>query len=399
MDRTSVRFKQLGDKELWIIHGESWSIPVYATPMEREAEQIKCVGVAAAIPLSPGQYSALADRLAAAATEYSTTNGAVWVLDNLDSADGLAQYGERARGVTPEYYMQWEAEPKPMPANAITGIEVPKPAKPAELTSEMQAFIKRVWERTNLADVKLLSFLYDALCAEAQRWLLEDLKPLDLGFVRLAALPYRANWKQILLAKFPKIIRFFKMPKEKRDVSLALTDYVVEIKNSDLWAIDKKENYFHWTIEAIPTRTWHKYAEQKERNRLTSLSRSQYARAWARLIQKLEPRINDAMEHFILQTAIPCGAVLPGTHYGPAIVSPCVPKGRVVPVSRDHVETRVATPDPDAAPMVNPLSGEPKPISLQAQLLPESVPVIQFGVKDVRDAGRDMAEGPNGSTK
>lgn len=384
-DRTSLSFQAISDRELWVVKGRDWSIPIYAVMAERKGEEGgKALVIRAAVALSPIQNTALDNALAL--PQYTTPSGAIWVGEDEFELSDLSRMAEKAPGVTPAYYFKWgetaAAEP---PASTFTAVQVPTAPKPAA-TSDMQAFIKRIWERTNLADPKLLSFFYDAICNEAQRWLLEECKTLDLGFVKLAALPYRSNWKQILLAKFPKIIRFFKMSKEKRDAQLALTDYVVEIRNTDLWAIHPQLNYFHWTIEATPTRTWNQYVENREKDRLTKLSRGQYSRAWARLITQLEARITETFGHFVLQTAIPCGAVPASSYFGNQIVGPHVPRSHVRPISPDHTKTHVALPDPaDPPEEIN--DGEPQIVALEADLLPRKVPVVQFGVQDMRDSG------------
>src|ERR1700745_1698384 len=72
-------------------------------------------------------------------------------------------------------------------------------------TAEYRAFLKHVADTTGVASYEQLALVWPAIQQGALEWLVVRKKSVDLGFAILHPCPLRANWKSILLAKFPTL--------------------------------------------------------------------------------------------------------------------------------------------------------------------------------------------------
>lgn len=79
--------------------------------------------------------------------------------------------------------------------------------------------------------IDALEILWEALKIEATRCLAVERKPVDLGFVKIIPVPYRQNWKELLIAK-----------------GEAFHDAIDDPK---LMAIGQR-GFIRWTVECLP---------------------------------------------------------------------------------------------------------------------------------------------------
>ena len=85
------------------------------------------------------------------------------------------------------------------------------------------------------ANPAVMKAVWAALVQEAPAYLLEEQRSINMGFVELTAIPYRENWKQVLHAKFPKLVPSMKrVPSGMAEAYLFNIGWDAELLNSEL---------------------------------------------------------------------------------------------------------------------------------------------------------------------
>lgn len=123
---------------------------------------------------------------------------------------------------------------------------------------------------------------YNAFCKCMLDVLVNKQKFVDLGFCRLYPVPYRVNWKQILLQKTVSKIEK-KRRKGKRRYT-ALGEVLEEFLNNQLLAYNQQSKVINWTLEVDPQDLWFKMVRTAE------LARKKYRKHmyWLNLVETLK---------------------------------------------------------------------------------------------------------------
>lgn len=111
---------------------------------------------------------------------------------------------KKAPGITPERYYRWGGkEEKPM---AYTENLMPGRHEPNHLKSGTQdrVLIRQIAEECGLQS-SVVKIVIDGLNKVAADFLVSQHRVMDLGFVKLIAVPFRANWKEIVCFKLRKL--------------------------------------------------------------------------------------------------------------------------------------------------------------------------------------------------
>lgn len=368
---------QCGDQQLWVVSGPGWTLPVSAIPVKMDGSDAEYLAVSDIIGLTPPQYDAVNDILASAA---SSKDEAFWFVP----AAGMASIAVKAPGINAGFYVKWNGESPAKPSMSF-GIE-DKPERPDPAAST-KAFLDHVtWRARSMAREDVL-FLWQIIVEEMPAWLTERRKPLSFGYFTLWAVPYRANWKQILLAKFPNIASTMRMPRKERDARLSLTDVEASIHHTDLIEFHTDTRTVGWSIECAPTKHWGEFVKDAEYKRLRRLGPTDYAKWWDRAIWKLTDKIYDIFGSFVLKTILPCAEPVEGRAPRVYSLGACCPLGKVMPTSRDLCETSVVYYDA-SQPIVH--YGEPKSLAQEALVLPKVQP-LRFADENVRDDRRVLS--------
>lgn len=369
----------IGDKELWVAGSDTWSLPIYVTPCaDEETKTHFCFIVAALVP-TPSQQEALHEHFRKHSIEQAKDR---WVI----SASLISTLATHVDGVTPQFYLSWPAqdgfvEVGPSDEPEFFEVDVKESARPSK---DADDFVKLLFQETGMANIDEFRGIWAQLQILGADWIYKHQRTLDLGFVKLDALPYRANWKQIFLARYPWIARWFRLSREERNARLEVHNSAGWIRNSIMAELQPKEWFAHWTVEARPTKAWRKYIEGNERARRSRYSNYSYAVWWRSQINKLEGKIYDILGEFILGTASPCGGFSSGDIQGRRGLTPCVPKGRVLPEGESDSGSVVVSPDPTLE--VEDI-GEPGEVTFPTEPLQHSLPVIRLPVEDMRHSG------------
>ncbi len=202
-------------------------------------------------------------------------------------------------------------------------------------------FVRYVAQRVG-GKAGVFQAVWTAMLQEAPAYLLDKNKPISLGFGELYALPYRANWREIMQAKFPRLASALKKtPKELVPPFLINTGWDVELFNSDLVEMGGKDKHHGWCVIFAPNEEWFKIVRAYERDQRRSLGATKYATRFTKIVRKLSKRILKYFLNHVTQTTIPAAAVRHSPRSGGDYLVPHVPKGKVRPTSPEVGATYV----------------------------------------------------------
>lgn len=370
---TDMKMTECGDVQLWIIDGDSWALPVYAQPFKHRKDvyyQVK-----PAIAINHHQFETLDRRM----MEVSITRfDSAWCVPEKD----MEEYGEVAPGITPARYVKWEGCEAP---GKSTEIVVTKGKTRNEPTNDK--FLKYVNSQYALTgSTGELRHIWFILCTEMAKWVYHKQGEIDLGFAKLNALPYRRNWKQVLLSKFPKFMGLISKFKKRPAflANLALTDFPTEMRRTDLVAVGK-EKTIQWSLEITPTESWDKFVEENEASLLKKRGNASYVAYWKGRVDRAEDKSIEIFKSFVQATAVPCGTVRSASRGGGRRLVSLVPSGKVRPVSMDrgseHVVTESQTTDSQRK------DNTPAPVVENEDAPLSEMSVIRFTPPELRGGG------------
>lgn len=313
--------ERYGDQELWVAHGENWSFPLHVTWKLDRAKDEHYGLVAPAC----GAYKPQELALNALLQPHDIRHGQQeqWLIPRQKVETLLC----KAPGITPKFYYKWDVTMPYLPVLtravrkelSITSID------PSNSSPEA-CFIRHISEGYGIPN-SVVRIVMRAIREEAPRWMVEGRQPLDLGFCKLIAAPFRANWKEIVTQKFKKwrLLNMLKLRDRKALDEAGVPEALCSVHNV---GIKKGMKYkLDYTIEAIPTTVFDNIVNVVEAQRQASVTVS-YVASFEKTVEKLYPYLLQALESYCKKTQSPfarvyeCGAAgrarfLPtnGQHY------------------------------------------------------------------------------------
>lgn len=189
----------------------------------------------------------------------------------------------KAPGITVLRYYRW-------PGETIPPIETKPPVRTTIQQRGLTAYEKirgndpkrRSFVEWLAKDSKLSSSIINAVlnavASGAPTWMLIHRKPVDLGFCRLVAVPFRANWKEIVAFKAKaqgiKLRSIFKLPHAEATEALeecGLPAMMASPHNVGLrggWKIEDNAARIDYTLEAIASDQFEFAANRAEAHRI-----------------------------------------------------------------------------------------------------------------------------------
>lgn len=366
-----MTFESHNDRELWVVKLGKCQFPVYC-------RQGKIVGspvwhVVTALPIKPSELNELNDFLASHSRYANRTN---FYLDNPE------RVAFKASGITPEFYYVGSGDGETVDVRQDVG-------EPQQGLNAMAAerYAKYVFNHLKLEDWDTFRVVYSSIFSLMPAYLLRTMEPVDIGWAKLVALPFRANWKQILLAKFPGIATVCASRFTEIASNLAITDFAVESRKTDLLAVKRSMNGQHFVRirpEIIPSDSWSSYANKVERSRMAKTSLSGYVSHVGALVEKAWPFMLEAFVEFLRETRHPCGNLSSGDGIDGMALVPAAKVRGYDPRLNDHRPVHVVTQVPTGK--LYPLRKED--VGGEITDLPD-VPPVQPDTEDLRDAGDD----------
>jgi hypothetical protein len=285
------------DKQLWRIadhvDGLDYSWPLYATPV-RDCSDNEAYLVTLAIPVQDQRQRAFVyDRLTARAFD---SDGPQWLIRQ----SWFEKIAVKCRGITPEYYHKWGQQPELPTDNISTPEPDPDPVKAED-------FVRYVCNLAGQTDVPAMNLLYNMFCYNAVKWLLQEQKPLNLGFATLYAIPYRANWRGMLHARWPNIAALFRKKAADRDAALEAIGFTTCLYSTELVEMQTDQT-IGWTLEVVPTKSWDKEVLRTETETASkSPTPSSYLYRWSRMIKKRHDHIVHLFAAWLEKASRPLG--------------------------------------------------------------------------------------------
>lgn len=303
--KTMVLLRPVGDVELWYAEPEdcSWRLPLHIEWKENQATGGLYGLVVPGVCFYHAQMLAVESILGPSSMEAGLRR---WLLYR-PLVHSLLR---KAPGIHAEAYYHWPGGVHPpirSPYHAVTLRELEKPPpRRAEQFRSLAEFVSR--ERGLPSDVVLT--VLTALSQVGARWLLER-QVMDLGFVRLAALPFRINWKEIISFKCKpwNLLGIFRLKDKERDKMLdrlGLQAIACSVHNVGLRLGNPRR--VEYTIEALPTKSFEAAADKAEEERIKT-GRTAYVAFYEEAVELFYSFIVEALGNYVRKVVVPWGAV------------------------------------------------------------------------------------------
>lgn len=312
------------DKQLWLYEGDGFCLPVFireiTTPNEDSFLWLVWPALNFIHPAHKLFYQRMEEIAAARSDKFLV----------FDDPQAVSKTFRQAYGITPEFYYVWPGDRPYDESERVAPDDVP-PAEAEEIPKDIDdEFLKEVVARTQLCSLDAMRIIFRAITQVAVHWMLAKRKPINFGFMTLFAVPYRQNWKSIILGAFPKSYSIFSMPLKRQPDAIITSGIADAFSSRQLLDVAPITHWFHWKLEVIPSRLWDSVVERVETQRVSS-GRSAYANFIVRTITRQRDLIAAAYRYFICRSAQPCGRFDPMAPEGSQIIIPHTPKGGVRP--------------------------------------------------------------------
>ena len=241
------------------------------------------------------------------------------------------KFASDVRGLNPDYYRRWPgfAPPKIDPESASPDdIELePEPG----LSPQETAFLKRIAYMLSEVSWETLKIWWLTIRKEAIRQIAIERKSLDLGFIRIIPLPYRANWKEALCVRFSSLLSMFRKTPSERHEAMQAAGVYEALASVKLLAIDKRCHFAHWTLETIPSPEIERVMNEQEYARMQKVGPASYASS---VLSAMCKRLNSTLEilkYYAGRVSIPAGQKSEAKTFGSVKLVPAVEPGHVRP--------------------------------------------------------------------
>lgn len=304
----TIVLKPVGDVELWYVDAAdcTWRLPVHVE-WKRDDSNGNLYGL-----ILPGTcfYEVQALAMHSLLGRYTLEDrNDRWLLPRRD-VEALLR---KAPGIHAEFYYDWpdKAHP-PIPSSHGQSVML----RPRRLT-ESGSFAEFVSVHHNLpADV--VNVVLSAIAGAGATWLVRYRRTIDLGFVRLIAVPLRANWKEIVMFKGKSrgLLNILLMSKRERTQRLAAIHFPATLCSPH--NISLAGGRIDYSVEAMATNVFENTVEQVNEERMGA---GEYVAWHAKVIEHLYEPIVDCLARYARKTQAAWASVCKGRDgCGPAIV-------------------------------------------------------------------------------
>lgn len=259
------------------------------------------------------------------------------------------------------------------------------------------------WDRAVISDAPTASVVFDSFCLFMEHQLLNEQKPVNLGFAKISAVMARKTWDLVVFHKYNcEYLR-------RRRVNRAgvkfqpMEEYLCEsLAKENVTAWDEEKGIFRWTLNIVPTESFTLNCESLEAARKEkSGGLSQYVLSGQDQLKRQIPALYEAFIHFLKEARHPI-LVLPQSADRSSPLFTGKRRYRTGPKGAKKTHwTAALRPAPN-------LSGNPVVLGRSmdlgtAQVVAtenegvQSMSYLEQRKKDLRDTGQNMDESKDGS--
>lgn len=317
----TVNLYPYGDRELWYAQGEDWSLPLFVLWHEDKTIARHWALIEPCFSLYNSQHL-LMTKLFEAHDALGTKDR--WLILKPTCEAMLT----KAPGVTPERYYKWpDCKLRPLPAWKPISYspEHPNGVGEAMIREDNRAFVGYVAESSNIPS-SVVRIVLEAVADAAPRWMLEKRKPVDLGFCRILAAPFRGNWKEIISFKLgaSKLLSLFSNYRNgelmKELESVGLPEVMTSPHNIGLRA-----RRIDYVLEVTPAPRFEKFANEFS-HKVITLGHSSHVQHYEQMVENLYADLVEALRYYIKKVSTPFARVSHGFGSGLVRLLPAVRK-------------------------------------------------------------------------
>lgn len=294
-DNETVVLKPVGDVELWYAEpaDRAWRLPLHVE-WKRDDSDGALYGL-----IIPGTcfYHVQVLQMEAIIGAYSLEDRSDrWLVPRAHIEELL----HKAPGIHAEFYYQWpEKGHPPIPSQHGQSVEVRNRTVRSKRFDSFTHFISA----THNLPPDVVGVVLSAIAQSGTEWLVWHRQPIDLGFVRLMAFPFRANWKEIVLfkKKSADIIKALLSPRLIRSQRLTSMRFAATLCSPHNVALRGGAEYsrIDYSIEAMTTPGFDRNVESIEGDRIRQ---GNYAGQYSKAVEKIYDSIVDCLVLYAKKT-------------------------------------------------------------------------------------------------
>lgn len=296
-----IELQNFGDKELWYAEGKeaSWRFPLWVE-WKRNPQDGK-------------EYGSVTTAVAPYYKQWLILRALFEVHDFLGKGDRwlvrkamVPAILQKAPGITPTQYYLWPGEQaEPIQYTKATMPDVKQP-KRLRLGGRDTALVNAVVEHCGLQS-SVVKIVLDGLAKAGADLLIRQRVPVDLGFAKLVAVPFRANWKEIVCYKLRrrKLLKALRSQTAEEIRTSGIPEVLCSPHNIALLRDWKPGIVYRidYTIEAIPSRAFNGKANRHDAGQKRTGSTA-YVRKYEQTVEKLYDEILEILRAYLKKVGL-----------------------------------------------------------------------------------------------
>lgn len=296
-----VELQNFGDKELWYAEGkeESWRFPLWVEWKRNPLDGKEYGSVTTAVAPYYKQWLILR---ALFELHDFLGRGNKWLIRK-EMVPALLQ---KAPGITPTQYYLWPGEQaQPIEYTKATMPDARQPRRLKGNLAHEPLLVKTIVEHCGLQS-SIVKIVLDGLAKAGPDLLIKHRVPMDLGFVKLVAVPFRANWKEIVCLKLRrrKLLKSLRQETNEETKATTIPEVLCSPHNIALRRAAHVRNIrVDYTIEAVPSKFFEGEAGQHDWGQHQT-GNTAYVRKYEKTVEKLYDEILEILRSYLKKVGL-----------------------------------------------------------------------------------------------
>lgn len=291
-------FQQLDDVQLWRVSDGLRSIPIFCDP--GRCYQHSIMRVKPAMPMNRDQWNFMDSCLDSRCISKELE---CWFYHR----NVLGEVAIKCNGITPSYYMKWEeggvikvredGSPDPDRISA-TGPQSPS-----------SRFVHEACNYMGIGRVDVAISHWSLLCRYAWLWTVVLGRPLELGWCRIRAFPYRNNWAPWMVSRFPRLRSTLRDNDTKRGREVRRQIGFDDALYDPRMLAVEDNNTIRWSLAIDPRPDFHKCCKVMESQERAESGEVGYLKRVTELIKRRKDEIIEHIASYMEEASTPDGWV------------------------------------------------------------------------------------------